>query len=219
MSNQLPTQIPTTVFHKVVKTTKGEIKWIDVTTDDLFKNKKVVIFGLPGAFTPTCSGQQLPGYEQLYSSFREAGIDDIYCISVNDSFVMNEWHIDQDLINVKLIPDGSAEFTIKMGMDVRKDNLGFGVRSWRYAAIYDNTFLVEEFVEAGINDNVIGDPYEVSRPERVYEYVAKELAPEVIDELKDTMEEVAVLDDRYDSVGKQIELNFSDSTSVKEKIR
>ena len=92
----------------------------------------------PGAFTPTCSTFQLPDFEKLYEEFKKKGIDDIYCISVNDAFVMNAWGKSQNIKNITLIPDGSGEFTRKMGMLVNKDNLGFGMRSWRYAAIINN---------------------------------------------------------------------------------
>ena len=110
-------------------------KWLSVSTDDLFANKKVILFSLPGAFTPTCSTFQLPDFEKLFSSFKEKGIDKIYCLSVNDAFVMNAWAKHQKISNIEVIPDGSGEFTRKMGMLVNKDNLGFGFRSWRYAAL------------------------------------------------------------------------------------
>ena len=185
--------------------TSGEERWVKLTTDDLFKDKTIIVFGLPGAFTPTCSGQQLPGFENLYSEFRELGIDDIYCVSVNDTFVMEEWRDKQAIVNVKLIPDGSGEFTIKMGMDVRKDNLGFGMRSWRYAAVVTDGTIIKSFVEEGFQDNAEDDPYDVSRPENVLEAV------------KEAASEVTIMSDEYDSVGTNIELNFSDTTSVKEK--
>ena len=185
--------------------TSGEEKWVTLTTDDLFKDKTVIVFALPGAFTPTCSGQQLPGFENLYSEFRELGIDDIYCISVNDTFVMEEWRDKQGIVNVKLIPDGSGEFTIKMGMDVRKDNLGFGMRSWRYAAVVTDGTIVKSFIEEGFQDNAEADPYDVSTPENVLQSV------------QEAVEEVTFIDDVYDSVGTNIELNFTDTTSVKEK--
>ncbi|MDG1430576.1 MAG: peroxiredoxin, partial [Paracoccaceae bacterium] len=110
-------------------------RWQDVTSDDYFKGKRVVLFSLPGAFTPTCSTYQLPGYENGAENFREVGIDEIYCMSVNDSFVMNAWARNQELANVKVIPDGSGVFTRQIGMLVEKNNVGFGTRSWRYAAI------------------------------------------------------------------------------------
>lgn len=198
MSSLTPV-VPDFVVKKTVMTTSGERIWVEMTKENLFNGKRVVIFGLPGAYTPTCSTQQLPGYEQAYSEFREAGIDDIYCVTVNDSFICNEWHIDQGLVNVKIIPDGSAEFTIKMGMDVRKDNLGFGIRSWRYAAIIDDGHVIQEFVEPGFADNFEGDPYDISAPDNVLDNVKAYGWPS-----------------KYSTAGKQINLEFSETTDVKE---
>ena len=141
------------------------------TTSELFDKKKVVIFSLPGAFTPTCSAYQLPGFEEKYEEFTALGIDDIYCISVNDGFVMNAWAQDQNIEKVKLIPDGNAYFTRSMGYLVSKSNLGFGDRSWRYAAIVDDRIIEKIFVEDGFRDNADTDPYEVSTPENVLEYI------------------------------------------------
>ena len=124
-------------------------RWEDKTTDDYFKGKKVVLFSLPGAFTPTCSTYQLPDFEKLYDEFKALGIDEIYCVSVNDAFVMNAWGRSQNLKNVKLIPDGSGEFTRKMGMLVAKDNLGFGMRSWRYGAVVNDGVVEMWFPEEG----------------------------------------------------------------------
>lgn len=142
-------------------------RWQDMTTADYFEGKRVVLFSLPGAFTPTCSTYQLPGFENGFADFQAEGIDAIYCMSVNDSFVMNKWAIDQDLKNVKVIPDGSGEFTRRMGMLVRKDNLGFGLRSWRYAAVINNGVIEAWFEEPGLCDNHGEDPYGVSSPENV----------------------------------------------------
>jgi peroxiredoxin len=140
-------------------------------SSQLFDGKRVVIFSLPGAFTPTCSAYQLPGFEEKYDNFTALGIDEIYCISVNDGFVMNAWAQDQNIKNVKLIPDGNAYFTRSMGMLVNKSNLGFGDRSWRYAAVVDNGIIEKLFVEAGKRDNADTDPYEETTPENVFEYV------------------------------------------------
>ena len=115
--------------------------WQMVNSTDLFKDKRVVLFALPGAFTPTCSTYQLPDYDANYELFKAAGIDEVYCISVNDSFVMNKWGDWLDIDNVKLIPDGSAYFTEQMGALVRKDNLGFGPRSWRYSLLANDCLL------------------------------------------------------------------------------
>ena len=146
-------------------------RWQDMTTDDYFKGKRVILFSLPGAFTPTCSTYQLPGFEASFEKFKDLGIDDIYCLSVNDSFVMNKWAKDQNLKHVKVIPDGSGEFTRKMGMLVDKNNLGFGMRSWRYAAIVNDGVIEAWFEEPGLCDNHAADPYGVSAPETLLEYL------------------------------------------------
>ncbi|WP_375649329.1 peroxiredoxin, partial [Bartonella sp. MU70NMGDW] len=128
--------VPNVTFHTRVRDEVGEnnsYRWQEVNSDSYFKGKRVILFSLPGAFTPTCSTFQLPDFEKLYDEFKQAGIDEIYCLSVNDAFVMNAWGKTQNIKNVKLIPDGSGEFTRKMGMLVAKDNVGFGMRSWRYA--------------------------------------------------------------------------------------
>ena len=155
-------------------------EFVTRTTSELFDNKRVVIFSLPGAFTPTCSAYQLPGFEENYDEFTSLGIDAIYCLSVNDGFVMNAWAQDQNIEKVKLIPDGNAYFTRSMGYLVNKSNLGFGDRSWRYAAVVDNGVIQKLFVEDGQRDNADTDPYEVSTPENVLEYVkstVRETAP------------------------------------------
>ena len=146
-------------------------EFVTRTTAELFNNKRVVIFSLPGAFTPTCSAYQLPGFEEKYDEFTALGIDAIYCISVNDGFVMNAWGQDQNIEKVKLIPDGNAYFTRSMGYLVNKSNLGFGQRSWRYAAVVENGIIEKIFVEDGYRDNADTDPYEASTPEVVMEYV------------------------------------------------
>ena len=200
--SELSTSFPKAILKKHVKAVDGISRWVDIDTLELAEDRKIVVFGLPGAFTPTCSSQQLPGFEKLYHEFRKAGIDDIFCVSVNDTFVMNEWALDQGLGNVKLLPDGSGEFTVKIGMDVRKDNLGFGLRSWRYAAVYDNGLLVWSGVEEGFVDNIEGDPYEVSKPENVLDNVKAFGWPSVTETLGEE--------------GREIELNFSETTDVKE---
>jgi len=138
---------------------------------DFFTGKRVVIFSLPGAFTPTCSAYQLPGFEEKYDEFTALGIDAIYCLAVNDGFVMNAWGKDQGIEKVKLIPDGNAYFTRSMGYLVRKSNLGFGERSWRYAAVVNDGIIEKLFVEKGFCDNADTDPYEATTPEVVLEYV------------------------------------------------
>ncbi|WP_372885905.1 peroxiredoxin [Shimia sp.] len=146
-------------------------RWQDVTSDDYFAGKRVILFSLPGAFTPTCSTYQLPGFEKMAAEFAGLGIDEIYCMSVNDSFVMNKWAESQSLENVKVIPDGSGEFTRKIGMLVAKDNLGFGMRSWRYAAIVNDGVIEAWFEEPGRADDHGEDPYGVSSPETLMEHL------------------------------------------------
>ena len=150
---------------------RNPFKWKDVTTEEYFKNKKIILFSLPGAFTPTCSTYQLPDFENLYSKFLEIGIDDIYCLSVNDAFVMNAWAKSQNIKNVKVIPDGSGEFTKKMGMLVKKDNLGFGLRSWRYAALVDNCKILKMWAEKGFGDNTTKDSYGETSPENILKFL------------------------------------------------
>ena len=151
-------------------------RWQDMTSADYFKGKRVILFSLPGAFTPTCSTYQLPDFEKMYPEFKAEGIDEIYCISVNDAFVMNAWGKSQNLNNVKLIPDGSSEFTRKMGMLVHKDNLGFGMRSWRYAAIINDGQIEQWFEEEGYSDNCDSDPYGVSSPQNIMEKLKAKIA-------------------------------------------
>lgn len=138
---------------------------------ELFAGKRVVLFSLPGAFTPTCSAYQLPGFEENYNKFLSNDVDEIYCISVNDAFVMNAWAKDQGIENVKLIPDGNAYFTRAMGQLVSKSNIGFGDRSWRYAAVIDDGVIEKLFMEKVKIDNATTDPYEETTPEKVLEYL------------------------------------------------
>ena len=146
--------------------------WKDVTTDELFSNKRVVLFSLPGAFTPTCSGEELPSYDRMYQEFKDKGIDDVYCVSVNDAFVMNAWARDLEIKNVKMIPDGCGAFTRNMGMLVNKPAQGFGMRSWRYAVIINDGKVEAMFEEPGFNNfSDDDDPYEVSTPENVMKYL------------------------------------------------
>lgn len=137
-------------------------RWQDRTSDELFSGRRVVVFALPGAFTPTCSSTHLPGYEDQYERIRAAGVDEIYCLSVNDAFVMFQWAKDQGIEKVQMLPDGNAEFTRKMGMLVEKCNLGFGLRSWRYSMVVDDGRIEKMFVEPQFGDNCPEDPFEVS---------------------------------------------------------
>ncbi|MBD2432892.1 MULTISPECIES: glutathione peroxidase [Fischerella] len=145
-------------------------QWVNVTTDDLFKGKTVVVFSLPGAFTPTCSSTHVPGYNQLAKTFKENGVDDIICISVNDTFVMNEWAKNQEAENITFIPDGNGEFTDGMGMLVDKSDLGFGKRSWRYSMLVKDGVVEKMFIEP----EEPGDPFKVSDAETMLAYINPE---------------------------------------------
>lgn len=151
-------------------------RWQDVTSDDLFKGKKVVLFALPGAFTPTCSSTHLPGYEAAYDELKELGVDEVICLSVNDAFVMYQWGEHMGTKKVRLLPDGSGEFTRKMGMLVDKDNLGFGMRSWRYSALINDGEVEKLFSEPGFCDNAGDDPFEVSDAQTMIDYLKSQQA-------------------------------------------
>lgn len=173
---ELPEIVPAVVFKTRVRDDSIEgpnpFRWEDKTTYDYFAGKRVVLFSLPGAFTPTCSTMQLPGFEQKFAEFKALGIKDIYCVSVNDAFVMNCWAKDQKIKKVKMIPDGSANFTSAMRMDVYKDNLGFGRRSWRYACVVNNGQIEKWFIEGDVvEDNVDSDPYGVTSPENILNWL------------------------------------------------
>src|SRR5579871_5925400 len=147
-------------------------RWEDFPVREAFAGKRIVIFSLPGAFTPTCSNEQCPAFERLYDEFRANGIDEVYCISVNDAFVMYQWGKHLGLSKVKLLPDGSGAFTRHMGMLINKDHLGFGMRSWRYAMIVEDNKVTAWFEEPGINDAGLDeDPYGESAPEKVLEAI------------------------------------------------
>jgi glutathione-dependent peroxiredoxin len=147
--------------------TRQNNEWVNVSTDDLFAGKTVVVFSLPGAFTPTCSSTHLPGYNELAKIFKENGVDNIVCISVNDTFVMNEWAKDQEAENVALIPDGNGAFTEGMGMLVDKTDLGFGKRSWRYSMLVKDTVIEKMFIEP----DEPGDPFKVSDAQTMLRYI------------------------------------------------
>lgn len=144
--------------------------WVDVTTSDIFKDKTVVVFSLPGAYTPTCSTYQVPGFEEMYDEFKSKGVDEIYVMSVNDAFVMNAWVEYMGIKNIKPLPDGGGEFTRQMGMLVEKAPQGFGMRSWRYAMVVENGKVVAWFEEPGRGDNATIDPYGETAPENVMKF-------------------------------------------------
>ena len=146
----------------------------NLTSEEMFKDKRVVLFALPGAFTPTCSSTHLPGYEMEYDKLKELGIDEVYCLSVNDTFVMNSWMSAQEVSKVKPVPDGAGEFSRRLGFLVDKSNIGFGMRSWRYSMIINNGLVEVMFVEPGLTDNAEGDPFEVSDVYTMLEYLEGE---------------------------------------------
>ena len=157
--------------------TRQDGQWKDVTTDEIFKGRNVIVFALPGAYTPTCSSTHLPRYNELAPVFSRLGIDDIVCLSVNDAFVMSEWQRDQDAPNVTFIPDGNGEFTHRMGMLVDKTDLGFGKRSWRYSMLVRDGVIEKQFIEPEKE----GDPFEVSDADTMLGYIApREKAPEPV---------------------------------------
>ena len=155
-----------------------EGKWVDQSTDDYFKGKRVVLFSLPGAFTPTCTSTQLPGFEENYDKIKGMGIDEIYCCSVNDTFVMNAWAEVLKIKNVKVIPDGSGNFTRFMGMLIGKNHVGFGNRSWRYMAVINDGVVEAWWQEPGINnDGSDADPYIETTPEKMMAYLKTSFEP------------------------------------------
>jgi glutaredoxin-like protein len=172
LPNQEGQRVPNVTFR-----TRQNNQWVDVTTDDLFAAKNVVVFSLPGAFTPTCSSTHLPGYNELAKAFKENGVDNIICMSVNDAFVMNEWAKDQEAEHITLIPDGNGEFTEGMGMLVDKTDLGFGKRSWRYSMLVKDGVVDKMFIEP----EEPGDPFKVSDAQTMLRYINPKAAkPKVV---------------------------------------
>jgi len=163
LQNREGKRVPNSTF----RTRQGH-EWVDITSDELFGGKTVVVFSLPGAFTPTCSSSHVPRYNQLARELRANGVDDIVCLSVNDAFVMNEWQATQHADEIRFIPDGNGEFTQGMGMLVDKEDLGFGKRSWRYSMLVKDGIVDKMFIEP----EVPGDPYEVSDADTMLAYLA-----------------------------------------------
>jgi thioredoxin-dependent peroxiredoxin len=174
-------RVPSVVFKTRVRDESVEgpnpYRWQDTTTQDLFSGKRVIVFSLPGAFTPTCSTSHLPRYEELYDEFQAQGIDSIICISVNDAFVMFQWGKNMGTERVFLLPDGNGEFTRKMGMLVDKANLGFGMRSWRYSMLVNDGVIEKMFMEPEFGDNCPIDPFEVSDADTMMNYLKSAQVP------------------------------------------
>lgn len=162
LENKEGQAIPQVTF----RTRQGD-QWVDVTSNDLFSNKTVVVFALPGAFTPTCSSTHLPRYNELAPVFSAEGVDNIICLSVNDTFVMNSWAADQNAENITFIPDGNGEFSDGMGMLVGKNDIGFGNRSWRYSMLVKDGIIEKMFIE----EDVPGDPFEVSDADTMLNHI------------------------------------------------
>ncbi|GLX78228.1 glutathione amide-dependent peroxidase [Thalassotalea insulae] len=155
---------------QVTFTIRDNEQWLTRTSDEIFRNKKVVLFALPGAFTPTCSSTHLPRYNELAQQFYQQGIDEILCLSVNDTFVMNAWAQDQQAQNISFLPDGNGEFSQAIGMLVDKSTIGFGKRSWRYAMLVEDGVIKKMFIEPDVE----GDPFEVSDADTMLAYINPE---------------------------------------------
>ncbi|MEH6472853.1 MAG: glutathione peroxidase [Halopseudomonas sp.] len=162
LSNREGTPVPQVTFH-----CRDADQWVDRSSDELFSGKKVILFALPGAFTPTCSSSHLPRYNQLAEQFKQQGVDAIYCLSVNDSFVMNAWQEDQQADNISFLPDGNGDFSEALGMLVDKSAIGFGKRSWRYSMLVEDGLISKMFIERDIP----GDPFEVSDADSMMQHL------------------------------------------------
>lgn len=178
-----PTKVPDVTFKTRERAESSEVataasvcdatpfSWKDCTSESIFSDKKVVLFSLPGAFTPTCSATHLPGYEEHYEDFKKLGVDEVICLSVNDAFTMNQWADKLGVKHVVMLPDGNADFTRGMDMLVKKENLGFGERSWRYSMYVEDGEIKKMFIEPGFSDNCPDDPFEVSDAETMLAYL------------------------------------------------
>jgi len=167
LNNREGKKVPQVTFR-----TRRDHEWVDVSTDEVFKGRTVVVFALPGAFTPTCSSTHVPRYNQLAPAFRQHGVDEVICISVNDAFVMNEWRAEQKAFNLTFLPDGNGDFSRGMGMLVAKNELGFGERSWRYSMLVKDGVIDKMFIEP----EVPGDPFEVSDADTMLAWIAPDAA-------------------------------------------
>jgi peroxiredoxin/glutaredoxin len=162
LKNREGERIPEVTFR-----TREGANWKDLSTREVFAQKKVVLFALPGAFTPTCSSSHVPRYSELFPAFRAAGVDSVVCVSVNDAFVMNQWAKDQHAAQITFLPDGNGEFSEAMGMLVDKKSLGFGSRSWRYSMLVDDGIIRKMFIEPDVE----GDPFTVSDADTMLKFL------------------------------------------------
>lgn len=170
-----PQTVPHTVFNVRVRNEAlggaNPYEWAQLTSDDVFAGCKVVLFAVPGAFTPACSESHLPGFERLYDDLIAAGADKVVCLSVNDPFVLFQWAKAHDIAKVTMLPDGNGDFTRLMGMLVQRTTTGMGMRSWRYSMFVDDGHIRQMFIEPGISDNPPGVPVEVSGVETMLDYL------------------------------------------------
>lgn len=167
--------VPEAIFYTRVRNEAlgdpNPFEWKTLTTDNIFKDKRVVVFALPGAFTPACSESHLPGYEQHHDALIAEGIDMVACLAVNDAFVMHQWAVSRGVEKVFMLPDGNGEFTRKMGMLVERTQQGMGLRSWRYSMLVSNGVIEKMFIEPGFRDNPPGVPMDISGAETMLEYL------------------------------------------------
>lgn len=171
LENHEGQRVPEAIFR-----TRRDHEWVNITTEEVFAGRTVIVFSLPGAFTPTCSSSHVPRFDQLAPAFKAHGVDEVVCLSVNDAFVMNEWKLNQQADNITFLPDGNGEFTRGMGMLVGKENLGFGLRSWRYSMLVSDGVVEKMFIEP----EEPGDPYHVSDADTMLGYIAPQ-APKPLD--------------------------------------
>lgn len=170
-----PGHVPDATFHTRVRNAAlggpNPFEWKTLTSDDVFAGRRVVLFALPGAFTPACSDSHLPGYERLHDALLAEGVDKVVCLAVNDAFVMHQWALLRGIEKVFMLPDGNGEFTRKMGMLVERTDHGMGMRSWRYSMLVTDRLIDKLFIEPGFKDNPAGVPLDVSGAETMLEYL------------------------------------------------
>ena len=167
--------VPDATFHTRVRNDAlggpNPYEWKALTSADIFAGRRVVLFAVPGAFTPACSESHLPGYERLHDEIIAEGIDRVICLSVNDAFVMHQWALSRDIGKVFMLPDGNGEFTRKMGMLVERTSQGMGLRSWRYSMLVEDRAIAQMFVEPGFCDNPPGVPMQVSGAQTMLDWL------------------------------------------------
>lgn len=151
-------------------------RWQDVSSHEIFSGKRIVVFALPGAFTPTCSSSHAPEYEAAYDEFKALGVDEVICLSVNDAYVMKQWADKLGIKRVFMLPDGNADFTRAMGMLVKKEDLGFGERSWRYSMYVEDGVITQIFSEPDMSHNCPVDPFENSGASTMLTYLKEHRA-------------------------------------------